>query len=666
MTLDELVLENFGIYRSRHVIRLTPPSKKKPIVLLGGMNGAGKTTVLDALQLALYGRRARCSNRGSSSYEDFLRSSVNRKADPVGGASVEIHFHHVSEGREQSYRVCRSWHANGNGMKEVVEVFVNGQHDRAVSDAWAEYAEEFIPARLSHLFFFDGEKIEALADLENAADLLRTGIHSLLGLDIVDRLHVDLNVVAGRKDKKLQVDDGAEAAIKVAIGELNGIRAKRTELVQALGSVQSQIEQCNYRQQKVLERLQAEGGDLFKQKDMFAEGKRRLEADIEAIDGLLRDDSNGAAPLALVADLLGELQLQARAEKVASEAQLLGAILEERDAAIIQRILDRKAKPQFVQEIATFLERDRSNRASKAGMCCYLELTEEAMGLLQELISSGLPALDSRLRTQLTRRHDFSHDLAVVDRKLSMVPEEDAIAPLEAERTELEQRLNALAQEKYRLEGERTRLDAETDRKEASLTRRIESVTRCQLEKEDLRRVKEHSHRAQEALQRFREKVVERHIAVIQAHVLASFQYLVRKKSLVSLIRIDSRSFEIELRDSEWNLVRPDRLSAGERQVLAVSLLWGLAKASRRPLPAVIDTPLGRLDSSHRRHLVERYFPHASHQVLLLSTDEEIKGEYLEAIRPFVGHSYLLEFDEAQQSSTVKAGYFDREEDNVA
>jgi DNA sulfur modification protein DndD len=217
--------------------------------------------------------------------------------------------------------------------------------------------------------------------------------------------------------------------------------------------------------------------------------------------------------------------------------------------------------------------------------------------------------------------------LAVVDRKLSMVPEEDAIAPLEAERTELEQRLNALAQEKYRLEGERTRLDAEIDRKEASLTRRIESVTRCQLEKEDLRRVKEHSHRAQEALQRFREKVVERHIAVIQAHVLASFQYLVRKKSLVSLIRIDSRSFEIELRDSEWNLVRPDRLSAGERQVLAVSLLWGLAKASRRPLPAVIDTPLGRLDSSHRRHLVERYFPHASHQVLLLSTDEEIKGE---------------------------------------
>ena len=65
MTLDKLVVENFGIYLDRHVITLTPPSRKKPIVLFGGMNGSGKTTLLDALQLCLHGRRARCSNTAS-------------------------------------------------------------------------------------------------------------------------------------------------------------------------------------------------------------------------------------------------------------------------------------------------------------------------------------------------------------------------------------------------------------------------------------------------------------------------------------------------------------------------------------------------------------------------------------------------------------------------
>jgi DNA sulfur modification protein DndD len=89
-----------------------------------------------------------------------------------------------------------------------------------------------------------------------------------------------------------------------------------------------------------------------------------------------------------------------------------------------------------------------------------------------------------------------------------------------------------------------------------------------------------------------------------------------------------------------------------------VSLLWGLARASGRPLPAVIDTPLGRLDASHRYKLIERYFPYASHQVLLLSTDEEIDEHYFEKLKPWVGHAYHLEFDDTEGSTEVKPGYF--------
>jgi DNA sulfur modification protein DndD len=99
-------------------------------------------------------------------------------------------------------------------------------------------------------------------------------------------------------------------------------------------------------------------------------------------------------------------------------------------------------------------------------------------------------------------------------------------------------------------------------------------------------------------------------------------------------------------------------LSAGERQMLAVATLWGLAKASGRPLPAVIDTPLGRLDSAHRSHLIQRYFPKASHQVLLLSTDEEIYGRYYEELQPAIGRSYRLEFDQAEGRTRIERGYF--------
>src|SRR6185436_7598303 len=94
----------------------------------------------------------------------------------------------------------------------------------------------------------------------------------------------------------------------------------------------------------------------------------------------------------------------------------------------------------------------------------------------------------------------------------------------------------------------------------------------------------------------------------------------------------------------------PERLSAGERQLLAVSTLWGLARASGRPVPVVIDTPLGRLDSTHRQHLLERYFPQASHQVILLSTDKEIDEAAYAKLKPAVSRAYTLRFDDKTAS----------------
>jgi DNA sulfur modification protein DndD len=106
-------------------------------------------------------------------------------------------------------------------------------------------------------------------------------------------------------------------------------------------------------------------------------------------------------------------------------------------------------------------------------------------------------------------------------------------------------------------------------------------------------------------------------------------------------------------------------LSAGEKQIYAISMLWALGKTSGRPLPIIIDTPLARLDSDHRRLLVENYFPLASHQVIILSTDTEVDQGYFEELRPAVARAYHLDFDQTENSTTVKQGYFWRERDEA-
>ena len=73
-----------------------------------------------------------------------------------------------------------------------------------------------------------------------------------------------------------------------------------------------------------------------------------------------------------------------------------------------------------------------------------------------------------------------------------------------------------------------------------------------------------------------------------------------------------------------------------------------------------IDTPLGRLDSSHRHNLVERYFPTASHQVILLSTDTEIGLKEVTMLRETdaIAREYLLQYNPDSRQTTVEKGYF--------
>jgi DNA sulfur modification protein DndD len=99
-------------------------------------------------------------------------------------------------------------------------------------------------------------------------------------------------------------------------------------------------------------------------------------------------------------------------------------------------------------------------------------------------------------------------------------------------------------------------------------------------------------------------------------------------------------------------------MSSGERQLLAISILWSLSILANKDMPILIDTPLARLDSKHRQNLLKEYFPKSSHQVLIFSTDEEIDNKYYPLIESSVSHKYLIEFDKKTSLSSIAKGYF--------
>ena len=126
------------------------------------------------------------------------------------------------------------------------------------------------------------------------------------------------------------------------------------------------------------------------------------------------------------------------------------------------------------------------------------------------------------------------------------------------------------------------------------------------------------------AVQVYENKLQNRKLAELEDFTSQMYKRLARKQDFVGEVKIDLRTFDVAIHDTEGRVKEKRSLSAGEKQIYAIALLWGLAKSSDVELPIIIDTPFARLDSEHRTNIARHYFPFASEQVIILSTDEEI------------------------------------------
>jgi DNA sulfur modification protein DndD len=655
---EKLVLHNFGIYAGKHELPLEPTSPGKPITLIGGMNGGGKTTILDAIQLAMYGKLANCSNRGTLPYDEYLLRCINKTAQRAQGAAVELSFRHRASGNTEHYRVRRSWTVPSDTAREKVQVFRNEKLDMVVTDAWLEYAEVFLPSGLAPLFLFDGEKIEQLADPANSSEMLRTAVHALLGLDVVDQLSSDLTVVERRKHRDLKNDE-----LSIELDELEErleqVKGKRSDCTQQAGGKRNLQIRAEKRLALAEENFKMKGGDLYERRSKLEteiqvrrEGLTRVEED-------LRDHLSGALPLLLVKDLVARVATQHTKETAASRARILSEMLSSRDEGLIAFAEQENAPNKLVANIRDFLNEDREKRSASTNIDEYLGLSPAGDAELQEISGGTLTKLSERTQSLVDEEEGLRRSLDDLDRQMTRMPQPEAIAQLDAERDSA--RLDVLTCEKElaHLEAELDECRSVVERLEEERKRLLRKDLSAHFGREDSGRIIEHSRRVRSTMEQFRRQLIERNVGRIADCILESFQHLLRKKSLAKDLHIDSKTFAVSLVGNDGKEVTPDRLSAGERQLLATSILWGLARASGRALPMVIDTPLGRLDSKHRGKLIERYFPSASHQVILLSTDEEIVGEYLTKLRPSISHQYLLEFDEATHSGSIQTGYFE-------
>jgi DNA sulfur modification protein DndD len=657
--LESVTIENVGVFQGLNEVDLRPVSDEQPIILIGGLNGSGKTTLLDSIQLSLFGRRATISNRGDLKYDEFLRRSINQQSG-VKRARVGIRFKQWIDGYEESYAIERSWTAQPRGVNEQLAIHRNGVLDKVLTETWSEFVEDLFPAEIAQLFFFDGEKIERFASIDKAARLLQESIHTLLGLNIVNQLSADLVVIERQKQSILKSD-----ADRQKISEIETKISKYEELLDDLNIRRASQQNIVSQRQRDLDRSVAEyyraGGQLLEQRTKLEEDLASLKEAIKATETKLRKEAEGVGPLLLLESLLDEVAIQHEEEKRIFQAAVVSEVLRKRDKSTLA-LLRKKTKSQtLIDEVEKFLSSSRREfKRTSSKRASYLQLSAESEFDLKTLRSSLLPEARERNDEFLSELGELNEQLIVVQRKLAGVPLEGSIKEFVAARDAAAGALQRENEVLASIDNEIAKAKKDLAHENAALSDLLGAAAELKVLASDNERTIKYSSAVRSVLARFGREIVHKNTHRIAELILDSFRLMLRKSSLIVDLDIDPETYQISLTGQDGHLLSPERLSAGERQLLAVSILWGLARASGRPLPVVVDTPLGRLDAVHRDNIVSQYFPRASHQVLLLSTDKEIDDRYYEMLAPFISRSYVLEFDEKKRSTIVREGYFDK------
>jgi DNA sulfur modification protein DndD len=654
MIFTELILENFGPYAGKNVINLRPEIDgiARPIVLFGGMNGGGKTTLMDAIRLALYGQRSQCSTRNNLSYGEFLTQSVNYQTAAGDCARVELAFEHLVNDRWKQLRIVRTWTKNPKDGKDILGIIEEEWPDTALANTWDEYIEMLLPLGISNLFLFDGEQVKELAEQDVAPQAVVEAIKSLLGLELAEQLAIDLDILINRKRKEIASSERLTNLEEIE-AKIEQYERELTEFKTNVNLLQKQLTAAQIKHQETADKFYLEGGKIAGEKTQLSQKIESLVAAAEQQREEMRHLAASVLPLNAIVFLLDQAKIQAEKELEFRRAEAAREVLQKRDKKLLSHLSEISLTLEQIEAIKLFLEQENQalNLGIDSGSLSWLNAGQEDLKKLEDLLQHKMPLQTELVDKQLKKLQQLEAEIEFTERELAV-----AASPEEYQKLDdaLKAAQNKLINCQTAYESGIRRHD-EIKKTIEKLKKELEKYGQQAIERQNSKHAVEAIAEVQQTLTLFRERLTLKKLNKLEREVSECFRYLLHKSDLVHRVAVAANDFSISLYDFEGRAVPKHRLSAGEKQLLAIAFLWGLARVSGRNLPIAIDTPLGRLDSSHRQNLVERYFPAASHQVILLSTDTEIgKGE-VEKLREqeAIARQYLLKYDPDRRQTEI-------------
>jgi DNA sulfur modification protein DndD len=660
MKFTKLTIENYKSFQFPTEIHFSRSSSGKSIYLIGGMNGAGKTAIMEAITVCLYGAKP-----------DFIFKNINRKEMAKGNAYASFELVFESDELEEIL-VKRSWSAgpiDSPMPKDLEEKLVVVKDGKRVSvqnkEIWQDFINSTIPRSITQFFFFDGEKIQEIAADDHSEVRLKSSLEAALGIQYITKLSTDVLYI--KQEERKNFVDISDEDIEFKESELKREKSKLEKKKAEGDDVRSLLDQFKADYEGTKKRFKAAfSTEPETQETIRQNEKKRIQASnrLGQVDNEIKTLCEKYLPFALAGKLYGNIKSQ---------------IEKERESNQYEAIRDNAA--ELAKQIVRVVEEPEPIYSENLSLEKMAELERRIFNLLRQ----GNPASEITKILSLSDR-----DAAKVLHQIEEIERSEVfnIAPLLEERCRIEAEIRQLERNSQismtsdsekelfdQLQAEMESLTTQIGRKTEQLRTLEEDILTLEnhvkglgieidtlYEKHNISKDRANFIKECDAianlLSQFTVKLRKNKIHMLQEKTFEMYKLLSSKSGLIKDLKIDEKTYEITIQDRNGNEIKKSGLSAGEKEVFAVSLLWGLAQTSELKLPIVIDTPLSRLDSTHRDNIINNYFPNAAEQVIILSTDTEIDKDYYKKLEGHLSGAASLEFDQRQELTTVKEGYF--------
>ena len=624
VTFNRLTMRNFKRFSGEHHICLSGDGR---VTVVAAENGLGKTTMMDAIHVALYGKRGFRYLYPQKNFNQWIVNAHSVDADQSGSIVLAIEMEDPVLG---IIRLSRSYwilDATKHDIEEEVGITVagkplekeSGETRSGLAERWIE---DYLPHAAMRRFLVDGERLSYLDPRRISIEIVQ-GIDDATGIGLLHRLKRHLDSVKKQTLKTLAPED-QEKSVSHLLKLLESVIEDRKAAQLALDDCVQKVEADGLRIfeiQNDIESLTQDGGSENVQLRMdYAICQSKVTSSRQFVHEHLMESLPfvvAGLPDNLSEWMIDETLAAHRSTKRVDEHRtFLESILEESQVGKITRGRLERSSERILESMSI---------SSSEDTLSHLPL-EALESLIQRHAELGMVDAKDRVSTCVLDAIQKLDAFEESENKLRQATAGSGIAEKAEELKELARGLGVYQAETARLKGEVTR----HTQSRLDIEKRIGEIRQRENSDSLLNRRLTRIDQLQELTDLVTSSVRASFAEPLADSFSEGFELLSRKSGRLEKVRINIEDYSIHLtmRGFEGNWLDRD-LSATEKQHVGLALIYALRRASTQwslPLPVVVDTPTSRMDSVHKSWSVTRFYPQLSNQVIVFATSDDLAG----------------------------------------